>query len=423
MQQQQKQMQQIQTDMCNQFNQLHTTLSNLQAANTAKQTDSSALSKQNSDKVTFAQVAAQVNTNNSGPQKPPYTANAAGQASSSLARGRSKTQSSAKINSENQNVSNLREKRLILLNSNESVLESMKTRDLVNKELQKQLKLSSSELVIAAVTKSQKQQNIVLTATEKYSADFLMKNEKIWSKYFKYTGCKKDTVWYKVVAHGIPTEIFNYAKGLELLKQEIETFNGISITAVNWLSSRENRELKKHGSVVIAFDSEETAQRVLKKRLQIAGIFVRTAVYEAKVTTEQCLKCQKFDHVTSSCKNIAVCRLCAKNHSTRLHVCQICEIIDQACIHTVFKYSNYKENHAANSKECNVMIATLAEKSQSRSSQNLIEISDQTSTQISETASQSTDQILDEFCRKNSSLLSDQTRQNLEQLMEIDEEL
>ena len=55
--------------------------------------------------------------------------------------------------------------------------------------------------------------------------------------------------------------------------------------------------------------------------------------------------------------------------------------------------------------------------------QNLIEISDQTSSQISETASQSTDQILTEFCNKISSGVTDQTRLNLEQLMEIDEEL
>jgi len=66
-----------------------------------------------------------------------------------------------------------RERRLILVNSRASSIDSMKTRDNINLEFQKQLKLPASELVIAAITKSIKQQNIVLTTTSKYSADYL----------------------------------------------------------------------------------------------------------------------------------------------------------------------------------------------------------------------------------------------------------
>src|SRR5438034_10633921 len=106
-----------------------------------------------------------------------------------------------------------------------------------------------------------------------------------------------------------------------------------------------------HASAVIAFDSKEAAKKALKKRLIIADISIKTAVFEAK-SSEQCLKCQKFDHATIVCKNKAVCQFCSQNHSIRLHICKICEIVESVCIHTALKCDNCIDNHAANSKEC-----------------------------------------------------------------------
>ena len=111
-----------------------------------------------------------------------------------------------------------------------------------------------------------------------------------------------------------------------------------------------------HVSAVIAFNSEEAAQKTLKKKLLIANILIKTAVFEAK-SSEQCLKCQKFDHATIACKNKAVCQFCSQNHSTRLHICKICEIVESVCIHTALKCDNCADNHAANSKECTLFAA------------------------------------------------------------------
>jgi hypothetical protein len=52
--------------------------------------------------------------------------------------------------------------------------------------------------------------------------------------------------------------------------------------AVNWLSTSQNRQEKMHASAVIAFDSEEAVKKALKKRLLIADISIKTAVFEAK---------------------------------------------------------------------------------------------------------------------------------------------
>ena len=94
----------------------------------------------------------------------------------------------------------------------------------------------------------------------------------------------------------------------------------------------------------------------MKKRLLIADISIKTAVFEAK-SSEQCLKCQKLDHATIACKNKAVCQFCSQNHSTRLHICKICEVVESICIHTALKCDNCADNHAANSKECTLFAA------------------------------------------------------------------
>ena len=157
----------------------------------------------------------------------------------------------------------------------------MKTRDSINQELQKQLKLAIDKPVLAAIVKSQLHQNIVLTTIDNYNANFLIQYENIWSKSFTYSKMLKDFTWYKIVAHQISTEIFNFAKGLDLLKQEIEIFNGIYPIAINWLSNSQIRQEKMHASVIIAFDLKKAAQKVLK-RLLIAGRPVKIAIFEQK---------------------------------------------------------------------------------------------------------------------------------------------
>ena len=87
-----------------------------------------------------------------------------------------------------------REKRLILLVSKNQEIDFMKVRNQINQELEKQLKLAANKFVLAAITKSQIQQNIVLTTTDNYNADFLIQHEKIWSKFFKYTTTCKNFV-------------------------------------------------------------------------------------------------------------------------------------------------------------------------------------------------------------------------------------
>ena len=92
-----------------------------------------------------------------------------------------------------QSTFSYRERRLILTNSRNSAFsaaDAMILRDKINKEFQLQLKINKP--VITAITKSYKQQNIVLITMSNYNADYLVQHENIWKKYFKYQAILKD---------------------------------------------------------------------------------------------------------------------------------------------------------------------------------------------------------------------------------------
>jgi hypothetical protein len=141
------------------------------------------------------------------------------------------------------------------------------------------------------VTKSFSEKNIILTIIEQYSAEFLTQNKAIWEPYFKFRNAIKDFTWYKVVIHGIPTEIFGQEEGLDFLAEEIKIFNGINpIVRPNWLSSLENRKTKKHVSAIVSFETKAEADKALRNRLHIAGISMRVAECIPK-------KPERFSHV------------------------------------------------------------------------------------------------------------------------------
>ena len=94
-----------------------------------------------------------------------------------------------------------------------------------------------------------------------YIVDFLIKKRQVWeqifSPYLKSMG--KNTNWSKLVIHGIPIAPFSMDDGLYLLKEEIETFNPEVKLLKNprWLSLEENRQSKRHASIVIIVENAD----------------------------------------------------------------------------------------------------------------------------------------------------------------------
>ena len=62
--------------------------------------------------------------------------------------------------------------------------------------------------------------------------------------------------------HGVTISDFNTATGIAELRKDIEMFNPKFRLAIlpRWVTLRENRIGKMHGSVVLSFDNEEMHQ-------------------------------------------------------------------------------------------------------------------------------------------------------------------
>lgn len=133
-------------------------------------------------------------------------------------------------------INSFKDKCFIFSNSKESLFNSLKSRQKLNDEFKLKIKIEKS--VIAAINKSQKNENVVLIITEYFFIDFFIKNQAIWHKFFIFSFIYKDKEWHKVIVHEILSEIFNFDVDIQLLKEEIETFNEIQFIAINWILSK-----------------------------------------------------------------------------------------------------------------------------------------------------------------------------------------
>ena len=156
-----------------------------------------------------------------------------------------------------------------------------------------------------------------------------------------------------------------------LLKDEIEIFNSDLKLLKNstWLSSQENRQINKHATILIAVEDAKQAQTAIENRLCIAGNWLIAEKCQNFLFKKQCLNCQRFDHSTKACFAQSICQICAEEHNTSQHNCNICNTQDQICSHTILKCSNCGENHTANSNTCE--FKTSIENKSTKYSQNM----------------------------------------------------
>jgi hypothetical protein len=97
------------------------------------------------------------------------------------------------------------------------------------------------ELVVRSISKTLAE-NIVVSTTESFSAQFLLDHKLVWEHIIPHKGAKRDQNYYKVVIHGIPLGDFSSENGLSLIKDEITTFNkGLDPIRVYWLTRLEKR--------------------------------------------------------------------------------------------------------------------------------------------------------------------------------------
>jgi hypothetical protein len=223
-------------------------------------------------------------------------------------------------------------------------------------DLRNQINKAIGTRAVATVTKSIKG-NIVLTTTQDHSADYLLEKTNSWTHIFKEVDVKsteKPSSWIRVIAHGIPTQLLDTPTDLGVIKDEIHTFNPVKVVGtLGWLTGPERREGKRASSVVFAVATEADRKHCVKNGLFIAGERVTVVNYKAFSPKTQCYRCQGYSHDPTACRKPIKCRLCAGNHHTRDHKCNLCNSTT-LCNHTTAKCANCSGSHAANSEECEV---------------------------------------------------------------------
>jgi hypothetical protein len=106
-----------------------------------------------------------------------------------------------------------------------------------------------------------------------------------------------------------------------------------------------------HASAIISFETKAEADKAIRNRLYIAGTSIRIVKY-IPTKSIQYKRCQEFDYSEYSCYKDYKCFICAKNHSTRLHLCATYNIKGEVCVHTKIECTNYQKNHQTTDKIC-----------------------------------------------------------------------
>ncbi|KAH7560317.1 hypothetical protein BM1_03951 [Bipolaris maydis] len=186
----------------------------------------------------------------------------------------------------------LKERQLVLVNQGgPAAFDALRLRNAFNQAFT--LKGGVQSPVVASVTLSSKG-NKVVTTTPAFTANYLLENQGIWKDLVAFKVAQPITSWFKIVVHRLPTN-----HGLEVIKEEIETFNkGLKVVGTPfWLTPESKRGQQSYGSACVAFATEEEALKAIRGKLYILGESLRAEKLRVINNLKQCSKCQGFGHL------------------------------------------------------------------------------------------------------------------------------
>ncbi len=217
------------------------------------------------------------------------------------------------------------------------------------------LKKAKSDIIVATVTKTQRDNNIVLMISEKYIAKALLEQRDIWKHIFKVKSIKKNEKWYKIMIHSLQINIFNMKIKMKYQRIKLEKYNSELKLIINliWLSKDENKVRKNHALMILMFKIEVKAQKHLKKWVLAARSTYWMIEYREYRSSDQCQRCQTFKHLQNKCNKSSRCFFCKRNHLTWKHKCSLLTCREQqSCNHMISKCCNCQNAHFANSVMC-----------------------------------------------------------------------
>ena len=214
-------------------------------------------------------------------------------------------------------------------------------------------KINIHDVLIIAAEMFKMKHFIIFTVIKKNITNQLIQNRIAWKKQFQFSIIYIDETWRKFLIHEIKTIIFENSTDMKLFQNEVETFNqGVKlIREPQWLIKPENRQGKIHSSIKIAVRSQNEADQI-KRELVIAKKMLKIIEFFSIKSTNQCMKCMKFEHIMIYCRqSYYSCKWCEENHENRQHLCFICKL-SKSCSHESSKCVNCNRSHAANNKAC-----------------------------------------------------------------------
>lgn len=260
-------------------------------------------------------------------------------------------QRKTKPQSPNQGLQSLKSRQLILMRTVQTSISPLKIRDAINDAFSQK---GIQHKVIASVSLSKTNQNIILTTMQSFTGQYLLDQKAIWEKEVSFSKAQLNQSWFKVAIHGVPVDT-----DLSSVPSEISLYNnGLQVIGdPYWLTSAEKRQVQKAGSIVAAFATEKEASTCIRNRVYIAGISARVEKVYSTPMNAQCRQCQGFGHLENRCRNHAKCQICGESHPTVQHLCNTCQTRGKKCMHTLPKCANCKEPHTADAKDCEVRLA------------------------------------------------------------------
>lgn len=215
--------------------------------------------------------------------------------------------------------------------------------------------------VLATVQKAATSNNIILTTTAQFNAEWLLEHKAIWAPFLHFSTAQLNQPWYKVVVHGLPLKDDNSEDNLPNISPELSMYNPGFHPVGNpyWLTSKAKRESgQSQGSAIVSFKTEEEAKRAISKGLFMFAMKSRVEKFEQIPFSTQCSHCLAYGHLAAKCTKSPNCKFCGKDHTSSQHLCTICSAKGKSCQHTILECSNCTEQHRGDSKMCEVYLAT-----------------------------------------------------------------
>ncbi len=182
-------------------------------------------------------------------------------------------------------------------------------------------------------------ENLKLLASFEEIRTRMKKNLTLMNDIISSTTTMKRT--YVVLTHDVrlsSVNTLNQKTTIEKIVRQNNTLHkNLNILRVAWTKKIINQR-KKFFSLIIEIVNSEMTNRLIKEKLLNEHTHLICEYFEKECRIKQCFKCQRYDHVSKTCRNSKKYEQCVQKHSTK--DCRIA-IDHRSCVNCENKHSTW----------------------------------------------------------------------------------